>query len=126
MKIKDLQLKPCVSVDKNESILSIAKKVKETGVRNVLISDEGVLKGIISITDLISKGFGQDERKFEDIRAEDIMTMPVFVVHEEDDVHIALVAMMKKGLTSCPVVNEEEKCKGVVTINQLIESDEQS
>jgi signal-transduction protein with cAMP-binding, CBS, and nucleotidyltransferase domain len=124
MKIEKLELKNCVSAEKSTSILDLAKVVKEKGARNVLILENDVLVGIVSITDLVSKGFGQDEKNFEEINAEEIMTSPVFVVHMNDEVHTALIAMMKKGLTSCPVVDDHEKCKGMVTINQLIEPNE--
>ncbi len=53
-KAKDIMSSPILSISPKESVNNAAKMMRENGIRHLLVTDEGSMKGIITETDVLS------------------------------------------------------------------------
>ncbi len=120
MKIKECVLiEPFVCKD-SESIIDVAKKLREINIRHIfVVNDEFYPLGIISMTDMnnrvIAKGLNPAS-----LTASDIMSKPIDIINVEDDVEATAKDMVSKGRVMNAVV-KDDKMIGIITINQLME-----
>ena len=119
MKIQDCKLTKTNTCSKNETIAKVAKKLKENNSRYVVVVEKDNPIGIISASDLVHKATA-NKKDPSKTKAEEIMTQPVFVVKEDEDAKKAFIAMVKKGLNSCPVVDNNNRCIGNISLLELI------
>ena len=100
-----------------DSITDIAKKLKENKERRIFVVDsEGMLKGIITTTDLVYKALVEDGKN---LKAQDVMTAQVEKVDISDDLNKALEIMDKLKSFTCPVT-DKNKLVGLVTYHDLV------
>src|SRR5687767_105691 len=100
--IKKLTIHNALTCTLDESMESIANKLKEKKERRIFVNDkDGKLLGIITTTDLVYKGlcFGS---KCVKMTAMDIMTKEVRSVDLNDDFEKALEIMNSIKSFTCP------------------------
>jgi len=109
---------PKVSV--NEDAEEAIKFLFETGFRALPVVDEsGKLIGMFSVTEALR--YVKDEKIFSQRKCEEIMS-PAIVIRMSDDIGRARVLMREKNISTLPVVNEEDKLVGVVTVLDLLKA----
>jgi len=113
-----------VFCEKNEKILDILKKIKENRDQKkivyVIVVDNQKPIGIISFRDIVLKLMGK-QTPLGDIVAENVMSKPIITVKQGRDSSEVYKLMMGMGFRSLPVVDEEDKLVGSITISDLIE-----
>ena len=119
MKVKDCNLTKAHTCSKSDNLIKVANKLKETKSRYIIITEKNVPVGVISSSDLVHKATAS-KKDPEKTKAEDIMTKPICVVKNSEDANKAFIAMVKKGLNSCPVVDENNICIGAISLLELI------
>lgn len=102
----------------NDSILKLAKQFKKEESRYIVISDKSGPVGVVSILDLVYDGFAKG-RDISKIKAKDIMNSPIFTVSRHEKPHSIFTKMASTRVTSCPVVNKENKCIGMINFNTV-------
>ncbi|AHM55699.1 hypothetical protein EAL2_c03960 [Peptoclostridium acidaminophilum DSM 3953] len=146
MKAKDIMTVNVISVKRDALIKDIAHILVENRIGGVpVVDDGGRVVGIISETDLVRKEknvhipsyitvlqgviylesfkkFEEDIRKITAYKAEDIMSVDVEKVHEEDDVETVASLMIERGINRVPVVDSEGKLKGIICRYDIIKS----
>ena len=120
MKVKECVLIEPFTCKENESIIEVAKKLREINIRHIFVVDDNFQPlGIISMTDMnnriIAKGLDPNT-----VKASDIMSKPIDVINVEDDITTTAKEMMNKGRVMNAVVMDD-KMVGIITINQLVE-----
>jgi CBS domain-containing protein len=120
MKVKECVLIEPFTCKEDESIIEVAKKLREINIRHIFVVNESFHPlGIISMTDMnnriIAKGLDPNT-----VRASDIMSKPIDIINVEDDITTTAKEMMSKGRVMNAVV-KEDKMVGIITINQLVE-----
>ena len=124
MEVKDCELREVVGIDEKESVLKVAKKLKENKERHIIVTKEDRPIGIISTTDinnrLVAEGKDANETKADQIMTKNIMTCDI-----SDPLAKVYFKMLHKDIYSCPVV-ENGKLKATLdakqAMNQLIKS----
>lgn len=119
MKVNECKLSDPVTCSKDSTIKEVAKLFKERAIRYIVVLENKFAVGIISTSDLVSKIVAEN-KDAKSTKVEQIMITPLFVLKEDEELHTALLSMLKKGLNSCPVVNKENKCIGILTLIELI------
>jgi CBS domain-containing protein len=118
-RVSDCDLIPIVQCFKHHSVLEAAKKLKEQNSRYLVVLDGHTPIGIISPSDITSKVVAENKNPIN-TRVEDIMTSPIFILRWDEPIHIALVAMLERGLLLCPVIDSDYKCLGLVSLSELV------
>jgi len=121
MKVKDCNIRDEYSTcDINESTSEIAKKMKEDKrVNHVIVVDNNEPRGVVSVRDIIEKVVAEGKDP-DNVKSSDVMSSPVVVLEEEDDLQNAASIMTKNNFLSLPVVSSENKLLGVVSIYDVI------
>lgn len=111
-------LQDVVICRKNDTILEVARILRDTKSRHLIVVDEEDKPlGIISTVD-ISNRVVSEELNSAETSAEEIMSKPIEVVDVKESFEDAYKKMSEKGTYSIPVV-ENHKLIGSLSFNQL-------
>ncbi|SHH48384.1 CBS domain-containing protein [Tepidibacter thalassicus] len=146
MKAKDIMTCDVISVNKETSIEEIVKILLEKRIGGVpVVDDENRVIGIISETDIVKKekninipsfitilqgvvfldslkSLEEDIKKIAAYKAEDIMSKDVLKVYEEDSLEYVANLMIEKSINRVPVVDKENKIKGIICRYDIIKA----
>lgn len=121
-------IRNCVLIEpfickENESIIDVAKKLRDISLRHIfVVNEENYPIGIISMTDINNRAVAEN-RNLENTKAKDIMSNPIDVFDINDSVESVYEKMIEKNHVMDAVV-ENGKIKGIVTIHQIIKNKE--
>ncbi len=116
--IKDCTLVDAFTCKQEENVVEVAKLLRDKKVRHLHVVDEdGKPLGVISVTDMNNRVVAENKDPTTTL-AKDVMTSPIDVLGEEDEVKKAFEQMGQKGTYSCIIVNAEGKLTGVLTFNE--------
>ncbi|MFA5406058.1 MAG: CBS domain-containing protein [Candidatus Nanoarchaeia archaeon] len=101
-----------------DSVLEAVKKMIKVGIGNVLVVDNGKLKGIITEKDILTKVVALN-KKPESFKVSDIMTAKLVTIKPLTDIQEAARLMIDKGIRRIPVV-DRGKIIGVITSSDLL------
>jgi CBS domain-containing protein len=94
-------------------------KMKEKGVRSVLVSHQGEVVGIVSKTDILFKVMSQGRNPGK-VRLREIMTSPVLAVDPKNTVQETL-SMMDKHIVRQLIVSSQSAVLGMVYRDDIFE-----
>ncbi|MDK2870457.1 MAG: hypothetical protein PWP39_1692 [Pyrococcus sp.] len=116
-KVRDVY-KPAPVVKPTDDLSHAAKLMLETDLRSLPVGENkaeiiGVISDLALLERVVAEEFGK--RKVEEFMTKDVITLT-----PEDTVAKALATMRDHGISRIPVVNEEGKLEGLVTLHDLI------
>ncbi|MHB1680547.1 MAG: CBS domain-containing protein [bacterium] len=146
IKAKDIMSTNLITVNKDTDIKILSKIFIDKKINSVpVVDDEGKLMGIVSETDIVyqdaslhiptvftifdsifylqsSKHFKDDLKKITASKVKDIMTDKVISVKEDDSIYDIATIITEKKFYSIPVVDDDNKLKGIVSRFDIIKS----
>ncbi len=121
MKIKDCIMIEAFKCNENDSVIDVAKKLREITLRHIFVLDDKDYPiGIISMTDINNRIVAEGKNPV-DLNAKDIMSTPVDVADYENDVESFSKKMIQKNHVMNPVVRDG-KMIGIITLHQLLKN----
>lgn len=120
-KIRNCVLIEPFSCKENDSVIEVAKKLREISLKHIfVVNEKNYPTGIISITDINNRvvAEGKDINK---LKAKDIMSSPIDVADINDDIDASCKKMLENNHVMEAVV-ENGEIKGIVTIHQLMKN----
>lgn len=78
-----------------------------------VVDKRGILKGVVSLKDIVCSSFN---KKINDILNENVITVPYNMDQEE-----VAKKFDKYGFLTIPVVDEENKILGIITVDDIVE-----
>jgi len=118
--VGDCVLETAISCKKHHSVSEVAQKLKKNDSRYLLVVEGKNPIGIVSVTDIAMKAIAEGKNP-KTTPVHKIMTSPVFILKKDEPLDIAIIAMMKKELLHCPVVNSKNECVGLANLNILMD-----
>ncbi|WP_320171378.1 CBS and ACT domain-containing protein [Maridesulfovibrio sp.] len=124
MLIKNWMTAEVITLTHDRSMMKAAKLMKDNDIHRLpIVDDDGILVGIVSDRDIKeaspSKATTLDMHELyyllSEIKVKDIMTRKVITVTVEDTVEKAAVLMEDNKIGGLPVVDEKNKCVGIIT-----------
>ena len=104
----------------DDTVYRAVEQMAERNVGALLVMDEGGLRGIITERDyrdkIVLKG-----RQSRQTRVDEVMTADVYTVRGEESVEACMSIMTDKEIRHLPVVNDEGKVVGIISIRDLVE-----
>jgi len=117
---KDPKYRVLVSIQPNETVLRAVHLLANHDRGSIVVCDEdGKLLGIITERDIVRKcaisGCDLDKTKVKDV-----MTTRIVVAKPEDDLNYAINAMKEARIRHIPIIDEEEKALGMISMRDLL------
>lgn len=118
VKIKHLPLRTPTIVERNQSIRAVVEEMKTSQSGGALICDGGKLVGLFTERDLLNKVIGEAVDYSEPI--ETVMTPEPEKLRLDDAVFTAMQLMHRGDYRNIPLVDEQERAAGIVTVRDLV------
>jgi CBS domain-containing protein len=112
-----------VTVDKDQRLSAALELLEKKGVDRLVVVEDGAVKGIITYADIADRlGVHKVvEISIGRLHVSSAMTDSVITVNATDDVTDVAQLMIEKGMSGCPVLDNEGKIVGVVSKTQLLQ-----
>ncbi|MFD6969947.1 CBS domain-containing protein [Streptomyces sp. NPDC059979] len=107
-----------VTVDKLTSLAEAARVMRDADIGDVLVVDEGRLRGILTDRDLVVRAMAENRDPAETTVQAICSSEPVTVRPGDDVIH-AVTLMRRNALRRLPVETEDGELVGVVTLGDL-------
>jgi CBS domain-containing protein len=121
MTVKELQTSDVKSCDRNTDLATVAKMMwdGDCGAVPVVNEDRKVI-GMITDRDICIAAATRSKRPSE-LRAGDVISSSngIHACRPEDDVRVAMRTMRKHRVRRLPVVDQQQRLRGIVSINDL-------
>jgi CBS domain-containing protein len=118
MRIRDVMVRDVVTIDASATVVEAAQRMVEANVGVLPVIENGELRGVLTDRDLVVRALAR-EADPRSTRAGDCATAEVFAARPEWDVDQALEMMSRHQVGRLPVVDDEERPIGIVTLSSL-------
>jgi CBS domain-containing protein len=119
MRVSELMHTPAVTCRPGATMADAARVMRDRNVGSVVVVDDvGYLAGIVTDRDVAVRGVG--EGRSGDLAVEHIMSRNVATVLLHADVSDAAGIMAKRSVRRVPVVDEDYRPHGMVTLDDLV------
>lgn len=112
--VKNIESKPVIIAYPTDEIGDVAKKMVENSINHLpVVNNKGKLMGIVTSWDIanaVAKG---------KIRLKDVMTRKVVIAREDEPVDIIARRIDKYEISGLPIVDKENKVKGMITAEDI-------
>ncbi len=119
IQVKEIMKTYVVTAEPENTALEIARKMKEEDVGSVIIVENNKPIGIVTREDITIKVVA-DSLEPSSIKAKEIMNQPLVTCNEKDDILDVAMIMNKYGYERLPVVDEENRLKGIISIREIL------
>jgi CBS domain-containing protein len=118
MKVSDVMTRTVDFLDPGETVQSAATRMAELDVGAILIGSADAIEGILTDRDIIVRVVVEGRHPAE-VLARDVMTPDVVACRAADSVEEAFAAMREGQFRRMPVLDDDGKPIGVVTLSDL-------
>lgn len=115
--VRELMTAEPVTVELRTSVTEAARRMRDQGIGDVLVTDEGELRGVLTDRDLVIRGLAEGKDP-DATTVHALCTDEVVSVAPDAAVDHAIYLMSTKALRRLPVV-EEGRAIGVVSLGDL-------
>ena len=118
MKIKDIMNPQTNLLSSGASVREAAEKMESTGVGFLPVGDTDQLRGTLTDRDIVLRAVAKG-KDIDKINVEEILTTSILYCREDQDVDEVARDMAKQQVRRMPVVNEDQRLVGIVTIGDM-------
>jgi CBS domain-containing protein len=116
--VRELMNSPVITAAPTDTISDIAQKMTESRVGSVVIFENGRPSGIVTDGDIVFKVASRNIRP-SDVKAQEIMSSPLYTIASEKDISAAAREMRKLRVKRLGVVYKDQLV-GIVSISDLV------
>lgn len=106
------------TVHPDDTLLTVARHLRDARVGAMLVSDQGDYVGIVSEADLVRKAMASGANA-EQVTARAVMSAPVMMIDIACSAHEASDLMAERGIRHL-VVTEESRVVGMISVRDLL------
>lgn len=117
--IRDIMHTNLVDLGSDASVLDAARRMRESGVGDVLVTENGRLRGIVTDRDLVVRCLAE-EGDPRQTHLGDICSGELVTLSPDDEPDAAVRLMKEKAIRRLPVV-EGDKAVGILSIGDFAE-----
>ncbi|MHC1580105.1 CBS domain-containing protein [Methanopyrus sp.] len=117
VKSETLKIKP-ETITPDTLIVEAITEMLDSGLRALPVVEDGEFAGLVTEYDIID--VARESERLEEIDAREIMNSPPITIHEDETIAKARALMRDHGISRLPVVNDENKLRGIVTTTDII------
>ena len=118
MQINEIMNKELYLIDSNATIMDACKRLYRKKIGSLIVVDKGVLIGIITERDIISRVVILDKDP-KVTKVEDIMSKEVITIDQNKTVEEASKIMSQHNIKKLPVTSETGGLVGIITTSDV-------
>ena len=118
MKVKEIMSFPTITEDEDASVAVIIKHIELSRIGGVVITKQGKPVGITVDSDIAAKVILKDKSP-DEVKAKEIMSLPLITVGSDASVDEACGLMARKGIRRLPVM-EDGELVGIISIRNIL------
>ena len=118
MKVKDMMHKGAEYVAPNAKLQAIAKKMRDRDIGAMLVCEDGKTLGMVTDRDIAIRVLANG-KDISTIEAKDVMSHNVVFCRDNEEAEDALRIMESKKVRRLPVLNEDGKLVGMVSLGDI-------
>ena len=118
MQIHEIMSREIKSIDTEATIIEACKRLYRNKVGSLIVLEEGILKGIITERDIISKVVILNKDP-NNTTVEEIMSQDVITINQNANVEDAIKLMNSKEIKKIPVISETGNLVGILTTSDI-------
>jgi CBS domain-containing protein len=117
-KVRDVMIPSVVSIEASATLVDAARRMKEANVGVLPIVDSGILRGIVTDRDLVIRAMadGVDPSL---TRVGECATRDLVCARPDSSIEEAMEVMADCQIGRLPVVDEQERLVGIVTLSSM-------
>jgi len=120
MKVKDVMHRGVEWVEPETPITEIARKMLNEDIGAVPVGENDRLVGMVTDRDIVTRGLARVKNYLE-LVAKDVMSKPIVYARADEDVEDALHIMVKNQIRRLPVIDENKRMTGMLTLGDISE-----
>lgn len=120
MLVEDVMTKRVISVSPNTSIERVIKKMAKHNVGGLPVKKNSEIVGFITDRDIVLRAFGKSKHT----RIHKVMSKEVYLCFSNQHVKAAVSAMGQLRVRRLPVLNEERKLVGILSLSDLTKNEQ--
>ena len=120
MKVKDVMHCGVEWVEPHTPIAEVARKMRDEDIGAVPVGENDRLVGMVTDRDIVTRGIAS-VRNCMDLVAKDVMSKPIVYARANEDVEDALHIMVKNQIRRLPVIDENERMTGILSLGDISE-----
>lgn len=124
MSVGEMCTRNVVVIDREESVVSAAKLMRQYSVNDVVVIEKRAGKpvpiGLVSETDIITKVIAP-ELDPSHLRVAEIMTVCPALVAQHQEILPTIELMREQGMVRVPVVDENGILVGIITMHDMVD-----
>jgi CBS domain-containing protein len=120
-KICDVMTPNPIQLPGSASIADAASRMREADVGNVIVQQNGMVRGIVTDRDIVVRVVGAG-RDVAQTRLEDICSPELVTASPEDDVDRVIASMREHAIRRVPVLDERGQAVGIVSLGDLAQN----
>lgn len=120
MPLRDYIDREIVACSPDDSIQTVAHIMKENDVGAVLVTEEGIPRGILTDRDLVVRCIAE-ENDCEVTLARDVMSRSVETISVDDGIYSVVKKMKEGGVRRLPVVDDDGKAVGLLSFEDIFD-----
>ncbi len=121
LKVSEIMNRNLITVTPQDTVFKVAQLMSEHNIGSVVVMEKGVLRGIVTERDLISRYIAKkDGRKPEEVKVEEVMTKEPVIVRDNIDIDEAARIMVEHNVRRLIVVNSNKKVVGIISSRDIL------
>lgn len=124
--VRDVMTRDPVAVSPQTPLIEVARRMRDENIGDVLVIEEDHLRGVVTDRDLVVRALAEGaDISSKPVR--EVCSAEMVTVSPDDDVDRAIQLMRERAIRRLPVVEEEDRPVGVVSLGDLaVERDPRS
>ncbi|MFO7710437.1 MAG: CBS domain-containing protein [Candidatus Woesearchaeota archaeon] len=118
MKLENCRLIEPFICNESDTVVTVAQKLRAITLRHIFVVRDKYPIGIISVMDINNRVVAENKDLVSTV-AKDIMSQPIDVFTEEDDIDSVATRMINKGQAMNAVVKDGSMI-GIITLHELL------
>jgi CBS domain-containing protein len=106
----------------DDTVVLAAQAMDELNVGVIPVCQGEKLVGMVTDRDIVVRGVAQ-QRDPQSTKLADVMSASVRTAHEDDDVDEVLSEMSRSQIRRLPVVDQQERLVGIITLGDIAAKD---
>ena len=111
--------RPVVTADEGDSVIGVARRLRDEKVGCVVVVREGLPVGILTDRDLALRVLAEG-RDPATTKVSDVLTYGPTTVDETDELETAVTKMRERGVRRLPIVDAKGRVTGIVTADDVM------
>ena len=117
--VADVMTRDVRTMTPEDSVVEAARCMDELNVGVIPVCDGDKLVGMVTDRDIVVRGVAAQQGELKAMRLADVMSSHVRCVHEGDDVDRVLGEMADAQIRRMPVVDQQQRLVGIVTLGDI-------